>query len=340
MRRATWGSALLGAWIAAGAAEAGSQGLGRGWYDGLFAERQHDFGPVPRGAKVRHPFVLTNNTAGPISILNLRVSCGCTSGKASASLVQAGQTAVIEAEMDTRNFTGRKATTLFVTVHNGTEEAEVALNVASTILADIVLNPGGIDFGAVTKGQSPVQTLTIDRVGKPDWKVVKMVSASKVLGASLTETARTPEMVSYRLDVTLKPNTPGGVVRDEIELLTNDAESKGFPVLVTAQVRGDLTATPTILSLGSPGSSESITGRYIVRAPKPFRVTGVEGMGDGFTVTADSHDARPLHVLTVKYTPDATRSGASASASTRQFKIQTDLPGEAPAVVQATVQGP
>ena len=84
------------------------------WSDTLFNERSHDFGPVPRGGIVRHPFVLTNRLTVPIQILNLRVSCGCTSGTASASVVPPGKTAIIEAQMDTRNFVGRKSTTLFV----------------------------------------------------------------------------------------------------------------------------------------------------------------------------------------------------------------------------------
>ena len=84
----------------------------------LFRETGHDFGPVPRGAKLRHPFVLTNRLAEPITILDIRASCGCTTGRAGASTVAPGQTAVVEAEMDTRNFVGPKATALFVDAHD------------------------------------------------------------------------------------------------------------------------------------------------------------------------------------------------------------------------------
>ena len=192
--------------------------------------------------------------------------------------------------MDTRNFVGRKATTLFVTLHNGYEEVEIGLGVASTILSDIVLNPGGIDFGPIARGQSPSLSLTIDRIGQPEWRVVKMVSASKVLAATLAETQRANGAVSYRLDVSIKPGAPAGYVRDEIQLLTNDPESRGFPVLVTAEVRGDLSASPSVLSLAAPGTSEPVQGRFIVRASKPFKVVKIEGAGDGFTATARRRD--------------------------------------------------
>ena len=338
MRRRSLGRWVVGWSVLIGLAgsAARSSGADIPWAETLFAERQHDFGPVPRGAKVRHPFVLTNRTSNPISILNLRVSCGCTSGKASVSVVPPGGTGVVEAEMDTRNFVGRKATTLYVTVHNGFGESEVALNVASTILSDIVLNPGGVDFGAIVRGQSPTLSLTIDRVAKPGWKIVRMVSTSKVLTASLTEVARTSEMISYRLDVSIKPDTPSGLVRDEIQFITNDGESRGFPVLVTGQVRGELSVTPTVLALPAPTSAEPVKGRFVVRSGRPFKVMGVEGTGEGYETAIDSPDARPVHVVTISYRPDAK---APASTAGRTFKIVTDIPGEAPAVVTSTLQG-
>jgi len=189
-----------------------------GWADSLFAERAFDFGPVPRGAKVKHDFVLTNRLAEPITILNLRPSCGCTSGKASTSTVNPGTSAVIEAQMDTRNFLGIKATILFVTlVTSSGREAEVRLGVTSNILADIVLNPGSIDFGTVTTGQTPSQVLSIDRIGAPGWRFERMVSASRVLSAELVESRRDPKgTVSYTLTVGIKPDAPAGQVRDEI----------------------------------------------------------------------------------------------------------------------------
>lgn len=337
MRRKILALALVGialaAWSVATASGAEKSG---GWADGLFAERQHNFGNVPRGAKVRHPFVLTNNTPNPISILNLRVSCGCTSGKASVAVVPPGKAGVIEAEMDTRNFVGHKATTLFVSLHNGSEEVEIGLGVVSNILSDIVLNPGGIDFGAISRGQSPTLSLTIDRLGPLEWRVVKMVSASKALNASLVETQRANGMVSYRLDVSIKPGAPAGPVRDEIQLLTNDPESRGFPVLVTADVRGDLSASPSVLSLAAPTNGSEVVGRFIVRSSRPFKVVKVEGAGDGYAANADDADAKPLHVVTVAYRPEE----GKAVAASRTFKIVTDLPGESPAVVTATIQGP
>src|SRR5271166_5402433 len=145
------------------------------WSDSLFPQNRHDFGMVPRGVKVKHDFYLVNRLAEPITILNLRPSCGCTSGRASASVVAPGQTATIEAEMDTRNYVGLKSTVLYVSLLTASgRESEVGLGVTSHILSDIVLNPGSIDFGTVTRGQSPAQILTIDRINALGWRFERM----------------------------------------------------------------------------------------------------------------------------------------------------------------------
>ena len=89
--------------------------------------------PGSSGAKVKHDFVLTNRLGEPVTILNLRPSCGCTSGKASTSMVNPGETAAIEAQMDTRNFLGLKSTILYVTLVTASgREAEVRLGVSRT----------------------------------------------------------------------------------------------------------------------------------------------------------------------------------------------------------------
>ena len=320
--------------VLAGLLAIGGTAGAAGWPDSLFSERSHDFGPVPRGGVVRHPFVLSNKLNVPITILNLRVSCGCTSGTASASVVPPGKTAIIEAQMDTRNFVGRKSTTLFVSVMAGSQESEIGLGVSSMILSDVVLNPGVVDFGQVSRGQTPSQALAIDRIGKADWKIVKITSASKAINASLQETQRLNGSVSYQLNVSLKPDAPAGVVRDEIRLVTNDPETPSIPVPIGAQIRGELSATPASLALGNVNSAAAVQGKFVVRASKPFAIARVEGNGDGFTLQAADSARKPLHILNLTYNPAESSTRGDLS---RSFRITTDLPGEAPLDVSATL---
>ncbi len=323
--------AVLATWVVAGSVQA------ENWADGLFAEHGVDFGTVPRGAKVRHSFLLSNRFNEPITILDVRASCGCTTGQASVALVPPGGSAVIEAQMDTRNFVGIKATTLTVTVITASgQQGEARFAVQSYILPDIVLNPGSVDFGVVSKGQVPEQVVTIERLGAPGWRFTKIIASDalcKVVEAKLVESYRNAQGVGYTMTVRLKPEASAGVLRDEIRLLSNDPQSPSVPVLVTAQVQGSLSATPAVLALGSISSTAGAQGRYLVRGTQPFHIIAVEGNGDGFTLAAPMDpQAKTLHVLTLTYHPE---QGSTRGDLRRAFRVVTDLPGEAPLTVNA-----
>jgi hypothetical protein len=316
-------------------------GLGEGsaraaaWTDALFPENQHDFGTVPRGVKVKHNFLLINRLAEPVTILNMRPSCGCTSGRTSTPLVPPGQTAVIEAEMDTRNFVGLKSTILYVTLMTASgREGEARLAVTSHILSDIVMNPGSIDFGMVARGQSPTQVLTIDRINAPGWKFVRMVSSSKVINAQLAQTGRTDTSASYALTVSLKPDAPAGPIRDEIRLISNDAETASVPLMVTAWVRGDLTAAPSVLTFGQIHSAAGASGRFIVRSSRPFTILAIEGAGDGFSISPPEAKPQSAHIVTVTYKPE---EGTTRGDVRHTFRVHTDLAGEPPLDLTATL---
>jgi hypothetical protein len=216
----------------------------------------------------------------------------------------------------------------------GGKEAETGLGVNSTILSDIVLNPGTIDFGAVLRGQSPTRTLTIDRINLEGWRVHRMVSGSRVLTAQLVETSRQGGAVSYLLTVGLKPDAPAGAVRDEIRILSNDPETPSIPVMVTAWIRGELTAAPSVLSMGQVQSAAGAQGRFVIRGSRPFAIRAIEGNGDGFSASAPENARKPVHVVTVAYKPE---EGTTRGDLRRVFRVHTDLPGEPPVDLTATL---
>ena len=308
------------------------------WAEAMFSELGHGFGPVPRGAVVRHDFVMTNKYGETLTILDVRASCGCTSGKASATTVAPGQTVSIEAQMDTRNFVGRKATKLTVTILTASgKSAEVQLAVVSDILPDIVLNPGTIDFGSIAKGQTPSQSMTIERVGMPEWRFQKMTASPKLLSevdARLDEIERSPSRVAYRLTVSLKPGVASGYLRDEIRILTNDPSSPTVPVLVTSQIQGTITATPSLLAMGRASNGRA-SGRYLIRGAKPFTIKGIEGNGDGFKLTVDDDKSKSVHVLTLSYDR---KEGTMLGDLRRGFRVMTDQADEAPVELSATLR--
>src|SRR5262249_38855322 len=127
---------MLAAVTALGLASTGTAG----WAEGMFDELTKDFGSVPRGPAVSHPFRLTNNTGQQVHIRGVRVSCGCTSASAEDRDVAPGKSTVINATMDTRRFIGFKQVTIYVTFDEPQYD-EVRLIVRANGRDDINLSP-------------------------------------------------------------------------------------------------------------------------------------------------------------------------------------------------------
>ena len=66
----------------------------------------------------------------------------------------------------------------------------------------------------------------------------------------------------------------------------------------------------------------------------PFTIQGIEGNGDGFTASAPPKARQAVHVVTVAYRPE---EGNTRGDLRRVFRVHTDLPGEPPLDLTATL---
>jgi hypothetical protein len=303
------------------------------WADKLFqGAASHDFGNVPRGAQVSHRFYLTNIYAVDLQIVNIRKSCGCVTVTPAPDFARSGlkskETSYLDVVMDARKFTGPKAITIYVTV--GPEFSSTAtLKVRANSRADVVFNPGQVNFGLVSRGQAPTKTIDIEYAGVLDWKIIEVISNSAPFDVTYSSLYRRPGQVGYRVKVTLKRNAPAGQLKHELQLKTNDKVSPLLPVLVEATVQAALSVTPNVAALGRLKVNELKTMRVVVRGTRPFRITGVEGAGGGVTIGVPQRSAQ-VHYLTVKCKP------TTAGAVRRSITILTDLGHESSA--QFTVE--
>ena len=140
--------------------------------------------------------------------------------------------------------------------------------------------------------------------------------------------------MSYSLSVSLKPDAQVGALRDEIRVFSNDPESPSIPIMVTGVIRGDLTAAPSVLSLGQVHSSAGAAGRFIVRSSRPFAIRSIDGAGDGFKTSTADASRQQAHVVTVAYNPE---EGNASGDVRRVFRVHTDLPDEPAIDLTATL---
>lgn len=300
------------------------------WANKLFkGNTTHDFGSVPRGAQLYHRFPMQNPYAVKLDVINVRSSCGCVTYAPPTQTLEPRQSAWLDITMDARKFTGAKTVSVYVTV--GPEYISTAtLQVSANSRADVVFNPGEVNFGVVPRGQTPTQTIDVEYAGALDWRVSEVVKNSAPVDVNIEELYRKTGQVGYRLKVTPKADAAAGTFKWELNLKTNDPASPLVPVLVEATIQAPLDVFPKTVTLDTPKVGEAVTKRVVVRGTRPFKIVAVEGVGEGIEAELPATPAQ-VQTVVLKVQP------AKAGELKRQLKIKTDL--EATPPVSVSVEG-
>jgi hypothetical protein len=239
----------------------------------------------------------------------------------SRQTLQPKETGHLDVLMDTRRFAGPKVVTVFMTVVHPQYTSTAVFNVKAVCRTDVTLNPGAVNFGIVPRGQTPTAAVDVDYAGALAWQVTG-VPTSDLFKVDVTERYRQPGRVGYRVQLTLKPDAPPGSYKQEIALTTNDPGSPSLPVPFELTVQSSLAVFPDTVRFGSTKVGVASDYKVSVRGSgKPFRITGVDGLGDGVAIVEPipSTDAKPVHILTIRYLPSA------AGNLGKKITFQTDI---------------
>ena len=243
------------------------------WAEKMFEKRSHDFGVVARGSDARYRLALTNVYQPPVHIAEVRTSCGCTAAKPSRDTLASRETAYIEVTMDTRKFTHQKDSSITVVI-DSPMHAEVRIPIRAYIRTDVVLSPGGVEFGSVTEGTGLERKISVAYAGRNDWTIQSVLSRNPNVSAKIVETARGAGQVRYDLIVAMKPGAPAGELREQLLLVAND--QRQIPVLVEGRIQPEFTVNPGVVSFGILAPGEKKTVNVVLRGAKPFEIDKIE----------------------------------------------------------------
>ena len=307
---------------------------GQEWARKMFEETRHDFGAVARGAKAEFRFNLKNVYLEDVHIASVRSSCGCTSPTIEHDLLKTYERGAILATFNTRSFNGQKSATVTVTFDKPFY-AEVQLQVSGFIRTDVVLSPGGAEFGAIDSGAEAAKRIAIVHEGRSDWAITEIKSGSPYVEAIAEETSRGAGRVGYDLTVMITPDAPPGYIKEQLIIVTNDRGATEFPVDVEARVISDLTISPASLFLGALKPGQKVTKQVVVQAKKPFRITGVSCEDDA----AECFEFNtPRTAKAVQLVPIVFTAGSQPGKLSYKIIIETDLGQETVSELSAYAQ--
>jgi Protein of unknown function (DUF1573) len=287
--------------------------------DGMFDELSRDFGSVPRGQVVTHPFRIVNTTKQPVHIASVRVSCGrCSSARALKTTLQPGEETAILATMDTNQFVNTKSITIWVLFDQPRVE-EVRLWVQANSREDVTFSPDNIAFGKVKGGTTQESKITITFLGGTQTQIQELKSDSNYVQAVMKEVKRQNGESAYEVTAKLRKDTPAGKWYTDIWLKTNNPAMPKLRVPVTVEVEAALSVNPSSVSLGQIKAGTETDRKVIIRGVRPFRIIGITGTDKQLQVRQANNESKTVHILTVTLNPD------EPGDLTRIIRVQTDL---------------
>ena len=288
------------------------------WADGLFDEQTYDFGSVPRGQLLTHPFRVVNKTDKTVQIGNVRVSCGmCASARAVQTTLEPGQETFILANMHTNRFSSFKEITVYVQF-TAPKFEEVRLIIRSNSREDLVYNPDSLSFGKLKRGAGAVQSMTITFYGAPT-KILDAKSESNYVQVSCKQTKGTSGDSNYQIEAKVRPDTPVGKWYTDIWVNTDNASMPKLRVPLTVEVEALLSVSPTAVALGEIKAGGETDRKVILRSAQPFVITGITGTDNVVQVREAKAESKTVHVLTVTLRPSV------VGELHRTIRVQTDL---------------
>lgn len=110
----------------------------------------HTFGRLRAGQDVVHDFRYTNTGSGPLEILRVKPSCGCTTAGTYDRIVQPGEEGRIPIKLDTTRYSGVLKKTITVNTNCRGPGARVVLQLVGEVWQAFELTPRKASFGRVS----------------------------------------------------------------------------------------------------------------------------------------------------------------------------------------------
>ena len=320
--------ALLGAALLAVPAS------GQEWAEKMFSVTSHNFGTVAKGSKTEFRFIYRNLYEEDVHVSSVRTSCGCTQPAITKKLIETHETGEIVAAFNTRTFLGQHGATLTVTFDQPFY-AEVQLRVAGNIRGDVTFEPASVNLGNVDLGRGAEQVVRVTHMGSTPWEITDVRSANVNFEVLLSQPQHTGSQSAYDLTLRLKPDAPAGYIKDQLILVTDDPRASQIPMDVEGRVVAEVTVSPQLLALGNVLPGGTVTKNIVVRANRPFCVTGIV-CNDGCLSCPAKETPAKVQIL-----PVTSQAGDVGGRVERELTITTDLgDGAVPVVtVQAMVDG-
>lgn len=251
-----------------------------------FDTPDYDFGRVLAGSKVKHDYWFTNDGSGPLEILAVRPSCGCTASGEFDKIVQPGESGRIPIEVDTAKFNG--SVTKSVTVHTNIPAPNntVGLQIKGTVWNMVEVEPRAATFGKLT-GIAERKLIVTNNSDKPA-ELSDIQSNSPMFKA---ETRVIEPGKKFELIVTAQ-SSGSGQASGKITMSTGLKDHPTLEVFANAYVPPVVEIQPRRVTLPPAAPGKELKRRVFVRnnvSEIPLKITDLKSSNPEIKLSIEEH---------------------------------------------------
>jgi len=168
-----------------------------------------DFGKVPQGEVINGTIRFVNKSATPITVEDVRPSCGCTAVKPEKMVYASGETANIPFTIKTDKFSGMITKTIRV-IFKDIEPKTHVVTARATVVTEVNVTPRFLNFQNIVLNPDTLVTdffeienttdhpVTIDKISSPSELITIVPNAATIAPGK-----------SHLIRVEVKPSTVG-----------------------------------------------------------------------------------------------------------------------------------
>jgi len=285
----------------------------------------YDFGKIRSGIEVLHDFWFTNTGTGPLEILAVRPSCGCTQAGAYDHIVQPGQSGRIPLKMNPGNVSAPVSKSITIVTNATGAGANVTLMLKGEVWQIVQVTPPHLNFGKILTTEAataaPTQTATIKVNNGAMASIGEIKSTNPSFKAEVKEVTPGTE---YQLVVSVVPPLSNPNNYSSIEIMTGLAEMPKVTVSASAQVEPEVMVTPNQVAFTSTSKVAQKRPVSVRNNGKtPMALTNVVSSNPNVNVTVQEVQPGMMWQLMIDLPADYAKAGTEPD----QITFNTDKAG-------------
>lgn len=243
-----------------------------------FASKIQDSGEILDTETYMMSYLFRNTGAGPLTITQVKPSCGCTVPELEKKTYMPGEAGTLEVAFDPKGKKGAIARSITIFTDSDSTPNETIM-VRSLVKPVVVMEPLVLPFDAMTKGNTAVKEFKI--YGRTDdFKVTRVtVDNTETFDLEIIDGGKVEKngetLVLQTIRVTIKESAKPDNHRGQLSVRTNDERKPIFTLSTVARVLGDLKINPVRLTMGRMIVGDEFSREVHIKSTSgaPFEIT-------------------------------------------------------------------